>query len=141
MLWPIFLPSSIHALATSMAFWKLLLPCWPDPQWKWIPSSLTPRFMISRNLFYAASIEGTSSPNLLEKIVANCYLFCSWMAILHRIFMSGAFFWILTTSGRVSAVVHWIFFRLAYCRSFSYEMGKLNLNREKNIFRVWLKIW
>jgi len=82
----------MQLLAVSIAFLKLELPCYPEPQWKCIPDNLTPRLRISLNRFYADSNEGTSSPNLLEKIVANCYLFDSGIATLQSIFISGAFF-------------------------------------------------
>lgn len=75
------------------------------------------------NLFFASSREITSSPNLFEKMVASYYLFFSSIAILHKIFILGAYFWILTISDNVSAVVNLIPFLLAHARSDSNLIG------------------
>jgi hypothetical protein len=113
----------MQALATSIAFLKLELPCCPDPQWKCTPSKMTPKSLISLNLFLASSRETTSSPNLFEKIVASYYLLFSSMATLHKIYIFGAYFWILTISDNVSAVVNLIPFLLAHARSDSNLIG------------------
>jgi hypothetical protein len=82
----------MQALATSIAFLKLELPCWPDPQWKCTPSKQTPKFLISLNLLADCSRDITSSPNLFENIVAKAYLLVSSMETLHKIYISGAYF-------------------------------------------------
>ena len=83
---------------------------------------MTPKFLISLNLLVASSRETTSSPNLLEKIVASYYLLFSSMATLHKIYMLGAYFCILTISDKVSAVVNLMPFLLAQARSDSYKL-------------------
>jgi hypothetical protein len=58
-------------LPISIALPKLSDPCYPDPHRKWIPTSLIPITLINLNVFSMDSSPFQSSPNLLEKMVAN----------------------------------------------------------------------